>query len=156
MACKQSSDIPICLGITAEMWTEVQSDCVEFGHNEDSYRLVKWRANTEALFIRAPVKTGNGLCGESDVLQEIHRASDAHVYIVSTLFSPLGWILTVTIHKQWSIKKGTVRILTKRSSDVTNIISKKSLTISIDADYRLHRLSWRCHGFEANASLAIL
>ncbi len=101
----------LCLGITAAMWSAVQSDGVEFGHNEDSYRLVEWRANTQTLFIRTPVKTGNGLCGESDVLQEIHRAGDAHVYIIRTRLSPLGWILTVTIHKQWSMQKG---ILTKK------------------------------------------
>lgn len=78
----------------------VSSDCVEFGHDEDSHRLVKRRADAETLLVGAPVQTGDGLCGQRDVLQEIHGPSNTHVYFIRALLSPLGRILTGTMEKQ--------------------------------------------------------
>lgn len=75
---------------------DVNSYSVQLGDDEDSHRLVKGSAHTQALFVRTPVQAGDGLCGQSDVLQEIECPSHSSGHSFSILLTPLLWILTAT------------------------------------------------------------
>lgn len=70
---------------------------VEFGDNEHADSLVKARTHTQALLVRTPVQAGNWLSGQSDVLQEVDRASHAHIHAIRVLLASLCRILTGNI-----------------------------------------------------------
>lgn len=70
------------------------SHLVEFGDDEHMDGLVKARAHAQALLVGAPVQAGERLSGESDILQEVKRASHAHVNTVRVLLASLSRIFT--------------------------------------------------------------